>query len=241
MLARHQHYIQLVVCKTALVPNGRRGYTGDSIPSNVQVNINLRRTSLSWKACNDGDIRDFSPIEPSQVVRTAAGSANNVLHGLELYVVTRLAATERLQTVVWCVLEDVEGIRNVQYTVHAVRCHCLGNVACAAAVAFDAFFLVHLREAGHECHVVDFDRVVDDLQDGFVIVSPEVFTNSRRHPVQMESSVGHRQLLPQVGALDPSGKVYYLLAVEVDDAEVFAFLDLERIAVSSGNDMSLES
>lgn len=137
--------------------------------------------------------------------------------------------------------ERMRPTRNVQYTVHAVRCHCLGNVACAAAVAFDAFFLVHLREAGHECHVVDFHRVVDNLQDGFVIVSPEVFTDSRRHPVQVKSSVGHRQLLPQVGALDPGGKVYHLLAVQVDDTEVFAFLDLKGISMSCGDNMCLES
>lgn len=70
----------------------------------------MKNVGVLSKACNDGDIRDFAAIETSQVIRTAAGSANDVLHGLEFDVVTRLAATESLQTVVWGVLEYVKGI-----------------------------------------------------------------------------------------------------------------------------------
>lgn len=104
--------------------------------------------------CNIGDL---STVKASKVVRATTASTDAVFHRLKLDVVARLAAAQRLQAVVGCVLENVEWVCHVQEA-KTVRFHDFCDVGSATSVSGVASFLVHLREAGHVSHIVNLLR-----------------------------------------------------------------------------------
>lgn len=191
--------------------------------------------------CHNGNVCDFAAIEPLCVVRTAAASADAVLHGFEFDKVAGLATTQALETVVWRVLENVEGVCNVQVAFHPVRLHGFGNVRGAGSVARSTFFLVHFREAAHKGHVVYLDCVFHELQDWLVVVCPEILSHGGRDAVQAEARVRHAQLLDKVSALHPSSEIHDLFAMQVDNTETLALLHLERKAVGGFADERLRA
>jgi hypothetical protein len=89
-----------------------------------------------------------------------------------------------------------------------------------------AFLLVHLRETAHKSHVVYLDSIFHELQDGLVVVGPQILSDGGRDAAQAEACVCHAQLFHEVSALHPSGKIDDLLAMEIDNAETLAFLHL---------------
>jgi hypothetical protein len=172
-------------------------------------------------------VGDFAAVEAIQVIRTRARSTDAVLQCLELDIIARFAAVKRFQTVIRRVLEDIEGISDLEIAVHAMVLHDLSNVARAAAMVLQTHFLIHFGKAGHECHVVNFHRIVDDLENWFVLVGPQMLSNGRCGSREMVAGVRHGQFLCQLGVLYPCCEVDHLLAIQVYDSEMFALLHFE--------------
>ena len=148
-------------------------------------------SALCRDSNHDGNVCDLAAIEALRVVRTTTASTNAVLHSFEFNKVAGLAASQTLEAVVGRVLEDIERVRNIQMALHAIGFHGFGNVGRARSVPGTTLFLVHLREAAHEGHVVNLDRVLYQFQDWLVIVGPEILAHGRCNAIQMEARVCH--------------------------------------------------
>lgn len=88
-------------------------------------------------------------------------------------------------------------------------------------------------------HVMDLDGIVHNLQDGLILIRPQILAYRRRHAIEMVPCVCHRKFLNQVGALDPGGEVDDLFAIEVYDTEVLALLHRECKSMGGRHDVRL--
>lgn len=110
---------------------------------------------------------------------------------------------------------------------------------------------VETREAGHECHIVDFDGVVRESEQFAVHVRIDVFADCDGLSVQVEARVGWGEVLGAgdgAGGIfsswvwvcaregkDEGGHVDYLLAVGVNEAEGCACFQSCGVAVGGWN------
>ena len=198
-------------------------------------------SALRRDSNHDGNVCDLAAIEALRVVRTTTASTNAVLHSFEFNKVAGLAASQTLEAVVGRVLEDIERVRNIQMALHSIRFHSFSDVGRTGTVPWPTLFLVHLREAAHEGHVVYLDRVFNQFQDRLIVIGPEILAHSRCYAVQTEARVCHAQFLNEISALHPGGEIDDLLAVKVDNSETLAFLHLEGETMSGFADVCLRA
>ena len=128
-------------------------------------------------------------------------------------------------------------VGDFEVALHSIRPHYLYNISCTTPMVLESLLLVQLRHAAHESHVVHLDRVLNDHEDGIIGIRPETFTLGWLNTLQVVPGVAHGEFLCQRGVLGPGGEIDDLLAVEVDDTEVFALLDFKSVAMGGRYDV----